>query len=80
MTTISISDLKKNPTAALAMAVDFPIAVQNRSKTTGYVLSPQMFEKLVSFVEDCVDNKAADEADYKHGTKLNDFIKELELD
>jgi antitoxin StbD len=80
MTSVSISELKKNPSSVFAGAEDYPIAVLKRNKTAGYVVSKTMFEKLVEFVEDYIDRKAIKEADYKHGTPLEDLVKELGLE
>ena len=83
MTTVSISDFKKNPASVLAGAEDYPIAVLKRNKTAGYVVSPAMFEKLVELAEDIIDKKAIDsltKEDYKKATPLDDLVKELGLD
>lgn len=80
MTSISISDFKKNPTNVLVSAEDYPVAVLNRNKTAGYVVGKDMFEKLVDFVEDYVDKKSIEKADYKNTTPLNDLVKELGLE
>lgn len=80
MTQVSISELKKNPSAVLAGAEDYPVAILKRNKTAGYVVGKEIFEKLVEFVEDYVDRKAVEEADYKHGTPLEDLIEELGLE
>lgn len=83
MTSVSISDFKKNPSSVLLAAGDYPVAVQNRSKTAGYVVGTAMFEKLVSFVEDYIDKKAAKsltKKDYKNAVPLEDLAKELGLE
>lgn len=80
MNVVSISELKTNPSAVLSDANDFPIAIKNRNKTSGYVVGKDIFEKLVSFVEDYIDRKAIKEADYKRGTSLENVIKELGLE
>jgi len=80
MTSVSISDFKKNPASVLAGAEDYPIAVLKRNKTAGYVVSKAMFEKLIELAEDIVDRKAVKEADYKNATPLDDLVKELDLE
>lgn len=83
MTSVSISDFKKNPASVLAGAEDYPIAVLKRNKTAGYIVSPAMFEKLVSLAEDIIDKKAADsltKKDYKNAVSLEDLAKELGLE
>lgn len=79
MTSVTISQLKSNPSAVLSSAADYPVAVQNRNKTAGYILGKEMFEKLILLVEDIEDRKAIEDADYKHGTSLDDLIEELGL-
>ena len=83
MTSVSISDFKKNPAKVLAGAEDYPIAVLKRNKTAGYVVGKAMFEKLVALAEDIIDRKAVEsltEKDFKNAVPLDDFVKELGLD
>ncbi len=80
MTNISISQLKTNPAKAIKEATDAPVGVQKRNKLEAYLVGSELFEKLVSYVEDYIDKKAVKEADYKKVTPLDDVIKELGLD
>lgn len=80
MNVVNITELKANPSAVLSSANEFPVAVKNRNKTAGYVVGKDIFEKLVSYVEDYIDRKAVREADYKKGIPLSDVIKELGLE
>ena len=80
MNVVSISELKTNPNSVLSSANDYPVAIKKRNKTTGYVVGKDIFEKLISFVEDYIDRKAIDEADYKKGTTLEKVINELGLE
>lgn len=83
MTSVSISELKKNPASVFAGAEEYPIAVLKRNKTAGYVVGKDMLEKLVDFVEDYIDKKAVEsltKADYKNAIPLEDLVKELGLD
>lgn len=77
MTSVSISELKINPSAVLIAASDYPVAVQRRNKTAGYVVSKAMFEKLVEFVEDYIDKKAIKEADFSKGRDFEEIAQEL---
>ena len=79
MTSISISQLKTNPAAAISSARDYPLAVQNRNMTQAYLIGKDMFEKLILLVEDAEDRKAIENADYKNGISLEDLEKELGL-
>lgn len=80
MTNISVTQLKTNPAKVIDAASDAPVAITRRNKTTGYVVGKDIFEKLVSFVEDYLDKKALKEADYKKGTPLDEVVKELGLE
>ena len=83
MNSVSISDFKKNPGSILLAAGDYPIAVQKRNKTEGYVVGKAMFEKLIELAEDVIDKKAAaslTKQDYKNAVPLEDLAKELGLD
>ena len=48
--TVGISELKANPSAVLAAALSEPVAILNRNKPAGYLVSPAtwaaIFEKL----------------------------------
>lgn len=82
MTTISISELKINPSAAILKSQDYPIAVQNRNDTEAYLVGKDIFEKMILYLEDLEDKKAVDSLtakDYKNSISLEDFTKELGL-
>jgi len=76
---ISISDLKANPAKAISSAEDLPLAVMSRNKTKAYLLSKDMYEKLIEFIEDYVDLKAVEETDFSDGKDVEDVMKELGL-
>lgn len=80
MTNVSITELKSNPALAINSSFDYPVAVMNRSKTQAYLIGKTLFERMVAFIEDYIDKKAVDEADYKKGTKMEDLMKELGLE
>lgn len=79
MNTISISQLKINPSSALARAVDYPVAVENRNKIQGYVIGKALFEKIIAFLEDKEDQAAAKNADFSKGRNFEDVAQELGL-
>ena len=79
MTNISISGLKANPKVAISASFDYPVAITSRNETKAYLLGVEIFEKLISRVEDMRDLEAAKKADFSSGTELNDFIEELGL-
>ena len=49
---ISISDLKKNPTAAIEAAEGFPVAILNRNTPSAYLIPAKAWEELVDRLED----------------------------
>ena len=49
---ISISDLKKNPSAAIAAAEGFPVAVLNRNTPSAYLVPAKAWEELMDRLED----------------------------
>lgn len=49
---VSISELKKNPSALLAQASGFPIAVLNHNKPTAYLVPADTYEALMERIED----------------------------
>jgi antitoxin StbD len=50
--TASISEFKKNPQAIIDAANGESIALLNRNKTTAYVVSPKVYERLLEIAED----------------------------
>ena len=79
MNTISISQLKINPSKAIGEASDYPIAVENRNKVEAYLLGKDLYEKIVSFIEDSIDKKAVEETDFKKGKDFEKIAKELNI-
>lgn len=49
---ISISELKKNPTAAIAAAEGFPIAVLNRNTPAAYLVPAKAWEAILERLDD----------------------------
>lgn len=49
---ISISDLKKNPSAVIAAADGFPVAVLNRNTPSAYLVPAKAWEELMDRLED----------------------------
>jgi len=50
--TISVSELKKNPMAAIESAEGFPIAVLNRNQPVFYCVPAEAYEALMDKLED----------------------------
>lgn len=49
---VSISDLKKNPSAVIAAADGFPVAVLNRNTPQAYLVPAAAWEALMEQLED----------------------------
>ena len=49
---VSISDLKKNPSAVIAAAGGFPVAVLNRNTPEAYLVPAGAWEALMDRLED----------------------------
>lgn len=59
--TVGISDLKKNPMAAVKAAEGQPVAVLNHSRVVGYLISPAAWERMLECLEDLEDLEAISE-------------------
>ncbi len=49
---ISISELKKNPSAAIAAAEGFPLAILNRNRPAAYLIPAKAWEAIMDRLED----------------------------
>lgn len=77
MTNVSISQLKANPSGIINYASDYPVAIENRNATKAYLIGKDLFEKIVSHLEDFLDKKAIDKEDFKNGTDFEKVAKQL---
>ena len=51
-TTVSMTDLRRNPSGILEVAGDMPIAVLNHNKPAAYLLSAKAYEALLNRLDD----------------------------
>ena len=51
-TTVSMTDLRRNPSAILQDAGDDPVAVLNHNKPAAYLLSARAYEALLERLDD----------------------------
>lgn len=49
---VGISELKQNPAAILTAAAAEPVAILNRNKPAGYIISPEVWEAIADRLED----------------------------
>lgn len=59
-TCVSISELKKNPSAVVAQGEGFPVAVLNRNEPDFYCIPASAWEEIVDRLEDVELNAIAD--------------------
>lgn len=59
-TCVSISELKKNPSAVVAQGEGFPVAVLNRNEPDFYCVPAGAWEELMDRLEDVELNEIAD--------------------
>jgi len=48
----SVSELKRNPTALLNLADGQPVAILNHNKPTAYLVSAEIFARILDALED----------------------------
>ena len=51
-TTVSMTDLRRNPTKIMEIAGDLPVAVLNHNKPEAYLLSAKAYEALLDLIDD----------------------------
>ena len=77
MRTLSVSKLKENPSKAINQALDYPIAIENRSRIQAYLIGKDLYECLVSYIEDFIDSSAVKNTDFSEGRDFEKVIEEL---
>lgn len=77
MNTLNISDLKTNPSNAIALAEDFPVGILNRNNIKAYLLGKELFEQLISYLEDSLDASTIRNTDFSKGQNFETFAKKL---
>lgn len=76
---ISISQLKINPAKAISQADDYPMLIESRGKGKAYLVGKNLFEVLMSCLEDYEDRKAVKETNFKEGKNFEKVAKELNI-
>lgn len=49
---VSVSELKKNPSAVLAGAAGMPVAVLNHNRVMGYMVPAELYEAMMDRLDD----------------------------
>lgn len=66
-----------HPSRAISQAADYPMALENRNKVKAYLIGKELYEKIVSFIEDYVDKTAVGKTDFSKGKDFEKVAKEL---
>lgn len=77
MNTASISQLKMNPSAVIAQAADYPVALAKRNQIAGYFVGKDLFESMIRMLENQVDAEAVRTADMTKGESIEEVMKSL---
>ena len=68
---VSISELKKNPTAVIEDADGFPVAVLNHNKPAAYLVPAAAFEAMMERLDDIDLAKLVKEREHEPTVKVN---------
>lgn len=79
MNNISISQLKVNPSKFIDLAGDYPVAVEKRNKIQAYLVGKNLFEKIVDYLENYIDQKAIEQTDFKKGRDFEKIAAQLRI-
>lgn len=79
MNNISISQLKVNPSKFIGLAGDYPVAVEKRNKIQAYLVGKNLFEKIVDYLENYIDQKAIEQTDFKKGRDFEKIASQLRI-
>ena len=77
MTNLNISDLKTNPSNAIFLAEDFPVGILNRNSIKAYLVGKELFEQLISYLEDSLDASIIRNTNFDKGQNFETFAKKL---
>ena len=79
MITVSISQLKANPSSVIHQSAEYPVMVKNRDKVQAYVVGKTLFEKVIAMLEDKDDAAAVRSTDFSQGENFEDVAKALDI-
>lgn len=77
MNTVSITQLKTNPSKAIRDASDFPVLVESRNKAKAYLIGKDLYNSIVSYIEDFIDKNSIGDTDFTKGKSLSKVAKDL---
>ena len=79
MTNLNISDLKTNPSSAIALSEDFPVGILNRNDIKAYLIGKELFEQLINYLEDSIDANTIRNTNFNKGQDFETFANKLGL-
>lgn len=77
MSRVSISQLKMNPSLAIASALDYPVAIESRNQVKAYLVGKELYEEIISYIEDFIDRQTIRKTDFSQGRDFEKVAKEL---
>ncbi len=77
MTSLSISQLKTNPRQAILAALDYPVAIESRNQVQGYLVGKDLYEKIIAYIEDFIDQSVIKHTDFSKGKDFETVAKKL---
>lgn len=77
MTSLSISQLKVNPHQAILAALDYPVAIESRNQVQGYLVGKNLYEKIIAYIEDHMDQRTIGDTDFSKGRDFETVAKKL---
>ena len=76
---VGISELKKNPSAVIAVAQEQQVAILNRNKPVAYLIAPHVWEYLLDVLDDLelsdLAHERLKEADQAIPVSLDDLLR-----
>ena len=77
MNTITVTKLKTNPSKAIYDASNLPVVIKKRNKITAYLLGKDLYERLISYIENYMDSTVVKNTDFSKGKDFEKVIEEL---
>lgn len=74
---VSITDLKRNPAAVIAAAREQQVAILNRNRPVGYIVSPEVWGYVCDLIEDMQDAELVRERLAEPGEMIEVSIDDL---
>lgn len=68
---VSISDLKKNPSRIINQSEGAPVAILNHNKPSAYIIPADAFEALMERLEDYELSRVAQEREHEPSVKVS---------